>query len=82
MKTSTWDIFIPMTLISPVLTLDSANEITFLSGNAMGLIKYVLTNPSDEYTLEAVADVEWINNFSLKDDIDPLSRTIPNRRAI
>lgn len=51
----------------PGITLKSESTITINSGNTMGIISYTLVNPSEEYTVEATADVEWLNGFSYKD---------------
>lgn len=51
----------------PGITLKSEAEISIGSGSTMGFISYSLVNPSEEYTVEATADVEWLNEFSYKD---------------
>ncbi|MBR5852759.1 MAG: BACON domain-containing protein [Alistipes sp.] len=48
---------------TPSLTITSASEVNVGYGNAVSVIVYTLNNPTEEYKVEAAADVEWINSF-------------------
>ena len=45
------------------ITITSKTEISVGSGSTMGIITYTIDTPMEGATVEAVADVEWINSF-------------------
>lgn len=53
----------------PSVEITSSTEVTLGQGSSAGLIiRYKLHNASEEYTLEATSDVDWINSFDLSKD--------------
>lgn len=49
--------------VASTFEITSKHEISVGSGNAQGIITYTLTNPVVGVSIEAAADVEWINSF-------------------
>jgi hypothetical protein len=53
----------PENIVEPSFEITSTQEINVGSGNTMGIITYQLTNPVIGVSIEAEANVEWINSF-------------------
>lgn len=53
----------PENIVEPSFEITSKQEINVGSGNTMGIITYQLTNPVIGVSIEAEANVEWINSF-------------------
>lgn len=54
---------------APTTTITLSREsISVGKGNGMGSVSYTIENPTEDLTVEATADVAWINSFSYKSD--------------
>lgn len=52
---------------APTSTITLAREsISVGKGNGMGSVSYTIENPTEDLTVEATADVEWIHSFGYK----------------